>query len=146
MTTNSIVIPPGRLAGDKRTEAAAQLRKRYESDPRATIRSLATETGRSYGLVQQLLAEAGTDLRSRGGTRDSSEKIEKRDRLAAELRREYEADPTTTCRSLGASRGLTENRVYRLLQRAGTTMRSGAPRGPEPRIRRWRAPSERTAL
>lgn len=143
MTT---MIPSGRLAGDKRAEVAAQLRERYESDLRTTIRSLVTETGRPYAVVQRLLVEAGTELRPRGGSHESPQQAEQRDRLAADLRREYEADPTTSCQSLGASRGLEGNTVHRLLRRAGTTMRSGGPAYPEPPARRWRAPSEGTAL
>lgn len=54
-----------RIAGEQRSQLAAQLRQRYEAG--ASIRSIADETGRSYGFVQGLLKETGAALRGRGG-------------------------------------------------------------------------------
>ncbi|MDN5977478.1 helix-turn-helix domain-containing protein [Acidipropionibacterium jensenii] len=59
-----------RLTGDQRRAMAEVLAQRY--DEGASIRSLAVEFGRSYGLVQRLLAEAGVEFRARGGADPSS--------------------------------------------------------------------------
>lgn len=54
-----------RVAGDQRIQLAAEYRRRYEAG--ASIRSIAGESGRSYGFVQGLLKETGVSLRGRGG-------------------------------------------------------------------------------
>lgn len=56
-----------RISGELREQVSAQFAERYQAGE--SIRSLAAESGRSYGFVQGLLKEAGVDLRSRGGTR-----------------------------------------------------------------------------
>lgn len=58
-------VKGSRIAGAQRTRLAAELRQRYEAG--ASIRSIADETGRSYGFVQGLLKETGAPLRGRGG-------------------------------------------------------------------------------
>lgn len=50
-----------------RKRLASQLRAAYEQG--APIRALAKTCGRSYGFIAQLLKEAGTTMRPRGGTR-----------------------------------------------------------------------------
>lgn len=58
--------PARRLApGPERDRVAAELKERYEAG--ASIRALAQETGRSYGGVHRLLADAGAAFRARGG-------------------------------------------------------------------------------
>ena len=52
------------LKGDGRRQTAARLRKEYEAG--ATVHQLATEMGRSYGAVHNLLREAGTEMRAWG--------------------------------------------------------------------------------
>ncbi|WP_130865773.1 helix-turn-helix domain-containing protein [Acidipropionibacterium timonense] len=59
-----------RLVGQERRDVADDLAVRYQDG--ASIRSLAQETGRSYGLVQKLLREAGVEFRSRGGADPAS--------------------------------------------------------------------------
>lgn len=54
-----------RIVGDARSELADRLRVRYEAGE--SIRSLASDFGRSYGFVQGLLKESGVELRGRGG-------------------------------------------------------------------------------
>ncbi|MGA9870633.1 MAG: helix-turn-helix domain-containing protein [Rhodococcus sp. (in: high G+C Gram-positive bacteria)] len=54
-----------RITGDSRGQLSASLKDLYEAG--ASIRSLALQTGRSYGFVHQVLAESGARLRSRGG-------------------------------------------------------------------------------
>lgn len=54
-----------RVVGDDRDKLASSLRARY--DKGASIRSLATESNRSYGFVHRLLTESGAPMRSRGG-------------------------------------------------------------------------------
>lgn len=54
-----------RITGDERGALSTTLRQRYESG--ASIRSLAAETGRSYGFVHRVLLESGAQLRGRGG-------------------------------------------------------------------------------
>ncbi|MFD4976267.1 helix-turn-helix domain-containing protein [Streptomyces sp. NPDC058424] len=51
--------------GPERDRVAAELKAKYEAG--ATIRALADQTGRSYGGVHRLLADAGVTFRSRGG-------------------------------------------------------------------------------
>jgi hypothetical protein len=54
-----------RVTGGDRDELASSLKQRYESG--ASIRDLASDTGRSYGFVHRILSEAGATLRGRGG-------------------------------------------------------------------------------
>lgn len=54
-----------RISGPQRDTLAADLKKKYEKG--TSIRSLAEETGRSYGFVHRLLSESGVALRGRGG-------------------------------------------------------------------------------
>lgn len=51
-----------RIVGDDRAYVAQQIVARYETG--VTIRQIATESGRSYGWVHGILAEAGV-LRTR---------------------------------------------------------------------------------
>lgn len=53
------------LTGEDRDRLAAELRRRYERG--ATLRALAAEVGRSYGLVRKLVLAQGATLRGRGG-------------------------------------------------------------------------------
>jgi hypothetical protein len=55
-----------RIGGVARTKLGAGLAKKYQKG--ASIRSLAQETGRSYGFVHRLLDEAGVAMRGRGGS------------------------------------------------------------------------------
>jgi predicted transcriptional regulator len=58
--------PARRLtSGAERDKVAADLKSKYEAG--ASIRALAEQTGRSYGGVHRLLADAGVMFRSRGG-------------------------------------------------------------------------------
>jgi hypothetical protein len=54
-----------RVTGADREELASQLTRRYAEG--ASIRTLANETGRSYGFVHRILSESEVPLRSRGG-------------------------------------------------------------------------------
>jgi predicted transcriptional regulator len=54
-----------RVTGQARDRLASDLRKKY--DQGRSIRSLAEETGRSYGFVHRMLTESGVTLRGRGG-------------------------------------------------------------------------------
>lgn len=54
-----------RVTGADRTKLASDLKKKYANG--ASIRSLAEETGRSYGFVHRMLTESGVELRGRGG-------------------------------------------------------------------------------
>ena len=54
-----------RITGDDRSTLARDLKSRYDGG--ASIRSLAAETGRSYGFVHRILSENEVSLRSRGG-------------------------------------------------------------------------------
>ncbi len=59
-------LPKGaRVTGKSRDKLQTQLKKQYEAG--ASIRSLATSTGRSYGFVHNVLVESHAQLRSRGG-------------------------------------------------------------------------------
>ncbi|MGL6233883.1 MAG: helix-turn-helix domain-containing protein [Segniliparus sp.] len=58
-----------RVLGSDRTELQADLKAKYEAG--ASIRSLAQETGRSYGFVHKVLVESKTALRARGGAHTS---------------------------------------------------------------------------
>jgi len=54
-----------RVTGSDRNKLAGDLRKKYDGGK--SIRSLAEETGRSYGFVHRMLTESGATLRGRGG-------------------------------------------------------------------------------
>ncbi len=54
-----------RVTGSARERLAADLKKKYGQG--RSIRSLAEETGRSYGFVHRMLTESGVTLRGRGG-------------------------------------------------------------------------------
>lgn len=64
---------PPRLVGAERQAMARELSQRYEQG--ASIRALAREIGRSYGLCQRLLTEAGVQFRARGGANPASPQI-----------------------------------------------------------------------
>ncbi len=53
-----------RIAGQSRTQLAADLKTQYEQG--ASIRELARATGRSYGFIHAVLTEAQEPLRGRG--------------------------------------------------------------------------------
>ncbi|MBO4240042.1 MULTISPECIES: helix-turn-helix domain-containing protein [Pseudonocardia] len=61
-----------RITGTQRGKLAADLRKKYEKG--ASIRSLAEQTGRSYGFVHRVLSETGVTLRGRGGATRTKKK------------------------------------------------------------------------
>ena len=54
-----------RITGESRDKLRDELKTQYEAG--ASIRSLAEQTGRSYGFVHNVLVEAGVALRRRGG-------------------------------------------------------------------------------
>lgn len=58
-----------RLAGERREKVANVLRKEYEAGD--SIRALKERHQRSYGQTRNLLVEAGTTFRHRGGPRGS---------------------------------------------------------------------------
>ncbi len=53
-----------RIAGQSRTQLAADLKTQYEQG--ASIRELTRATGRSYGFIHGVLTEAQEPLRGRG--------------------------------------------------------------------------------
>lgn len=54
-----------RVTGGARDTLSNQLTSKYAGG--ASIRTLAEESGRSYGFVHRILSEAGAPLRGRGG-------------------------------------------------------------------------------
>lgn len=54
-----------RVTGGQRDRLAAELKRKYDNG--RSIRSLAEETGRSYGFVHRILSDSGVLLRGRGG-------------------------------------------------------------------------------
>lgn len=56
-----------RISGRLREQVQASFVERYLAGE--SIRSLAADSGRSYGFVQGLLKDAGVEFRSRGGSR-----------------------------------------------------------------------------
>lgn len=54
-----------KITGTARETLAAHLKTEYENG--ASIRTLAHNTGRSYGFVHRVLIETGITLRERGG-------------------------------------------------------------------------------
>lgn len=58
-----------RVTGETRAALGKALREKYEAG--ATIRQLNQQTGRSFGSIQRLLADAGATMRPRGGSRKS---------------------------------------------------------------------------
>jgi hypothetical protein len=59
------LVRGSRITGTERAELAAQLGQRYAAGE--SLRSIAEDTGRSFGFVHGLVKESGVDLRSRGG-------------------------------------------------------------------------------
>ncbi|MDI9627252.1 MAG: helix-turn-helix domain-containing protein [Acidobacteriota bacterium] len=58
-----------RIVGAERAAVSESFVARYAAGE--SIRSLAAESGRSYGFVQGILKDAGVTFRSRGGARIS---------------------------------------------------------------------------
>jgi len=56
-----------RIVGQERATLTKDLLKRYSAG--ASIRTLAADTGRSYGFVHRVLVEGGATMRKRGGAR-----------------------------------------------------------------------------
>jgi hypothetical protein len=54
-----------RITGEARRAIASEVRRRYEAGE--SIRSLAEESGRSYGFIHRLLADDAVSFRARGG-------------------------------------------------------------------------------
>lgn len=54
-----------RVTGKDRNDLAADLMHQYKDG--ASIRALATATGRSYGFIHRVLSESDITLRGRGG-------------------------------------------------------------------------------
>jgi hypothetical protein len=54
-----------RITGPDRDKLAAEVKRKYRDG--ASIRTLAAETGRSYGFIHRLLSESDVSLRGRGG-------------------------------------------------------------------------------
>lgn len=67
--TDSASSPPltkgSRITGEQRGALGATFAKRYAAGE--SIRSIAADSGRSYGFVHGVLKESGADLRGRGG-------------------------------------------------------------------------------
>ncbi|GAA4600076.1 hypothetical protein GCM10023194_81150 [Planotetraspora phitsanulokensis] len=61
-----------RVSGAERVRLAAELRRRYELGE--SIRELVVWSGRSFGLVRELLLESRASMRSRGGARPGRRK------------------------------------------------------------------------
>ncbi|MFJ8345100.1 helix-turn-helix domain-containing protein [Streptomyces sp. NPDC094153] len=55
------------LTGDERRIVATEFAQMYQAG--ASIRAIARQTGRSYGAVHKLLADAGVQFRPRGARR-----------------------------------------------------------------------------
>ena len=68
-----------RITGDQRSTLGAAFGQRYAGGE--SIRSIASDTGRSYGFVHGVLKESGATLRGRGGAtrgprRDGADKLD----------------------------------------------------------------------
>lgn len=74
-------LPKGsRITGEGRTDLATALVDRYRQGE--SIRSIAEDIGRSYGFVHGLLADAGVEMRSRGGATRGKAAEERRAAMA----------------------------------------------------------------
>jgi hypothetical protein len=65
MTKKMEIEKRKRVSGKQRDEASLRIILAYEEG--SSIRSIATEWGRSYGWVHRLLADGGVRFRPRGG-------------------------------------------------------------------------------
>jgi hypothetical protein len=109
----------------ERAHLADQLRSAYQSG--ATVAVLAERHSLSARTVRRLLREAGTVLRTGPETRRlarSKDEVAREQQQIQELRRWYEAGVSVP--ALAAVHECSPSTVYRLLHRAGATMR---PRG-----------------
>jgi hypothetical protein len=64
-TSQAGLTKGARITGDQRSSLAAAFGERYAGGE--SIRSIAEDTGRSYGFVHGVLKESGATLRGRGG-------------------------------------------------------------------------------
>ncbi|BDH10539.1 helix-turn-helix domain-containing protein [Streptomyces hygroscopicus] len=101
-----------------RRRLASSLRTRYESG--LTVHDLAAYCERSTRTVRRLLDEAGATLRSPHETRQLKQATA-RQQLMTALRVRYEAGEKVP--ALADAYGCSESKVYRLLRKAGATMR-----------------------
>ncbi len=62
---NAELTKGARITGDQRSSLAKVFGERYAGGE--SIRSIASDTGRSYGFVHGVLKESGASLRGRGG-------------------------------------------------------------------------------
>jgi AraC-like DNA-binding protein len=120
----------------ERRALGARLRTQYEQEGK-TVEALAVQEGLSARTVRRRLVEAGAVLRSGQQTRrlaaDPTAAMA-RQRLAADLRRRYEAGAAVP--ALAADCGTSESTVYRLLHQAHTVMRPQHRHGPRNRTAR----------
>lgn len=120
-----------RVADAVRETLGKELRKRYEKG--ASIRSLAQHVGRSYGYVHDLLIDAGTTLRPKGGNThpkyDGTTQSD-RDKVGPHLKRMYEDEGLSTA-ALARKIGKPVHFVRVALEEAGTTMRPFRPTSSE---------------
>ncbi len=61
-----------RITGETRDKLTSDLRRKYERGQ--SIRSLAENTGRSYGFVHRILVDGEVPMRSRGGATRTKKK------------------------------------------------------------------------
>lgn len=121
---------------DARPAQAVRLRTQYEQE-NASVEALAMKEGLSARTVRRRLAEAGTTLRTGQQTRRlaaGATAVEARQRLAADVRRRYEAGEGVP--ALAADCGTSQSTVYRLLRLAHTVMRPQHRHGPHKRTAR----------
>ncbi|MFC1435307.1 helix-turn-helix domain-containing protein [Streptacidiphilus sp. N1-3] len=129
--------------GTDRTQRAQRLRTDYEAG--ASVTSLAERHRLSVRTVRRMLREAGTVMRTSAQTRTMQHhggqalQQEQMDRLRAR----YEAGAQVP--ALAAENHCSTSTVYRLLRRAGTTMRARG-RSTQNQVSKANRPAETEAL
>ena len=75
-TPTTTALPRGRHLTEKQRAAAVKhAARRYRQN--ASIRLIAQEMGRSYGFVHRLLTDAGIQLRPRGGSNNTAQRVKR---------------------------------------------------------------------
>ena len=121
---------------EARRALGVRLRAQYELEE-ASVETLAAQENLSARTICRRLTEAGAALRPRRQPRTRAADlaaVEARRRLAADLRRRYEAGAGVP--ELAADGGVSKSTVYRLLHQAEAAMRPQhrhGPRGPTAR-------------
>lgn len=119
--SRSALTKGARITGDQRSSLGAAFGQRYAGGE--SIRSIAQDTGRSYGFVHGVLKESGASLRGRGGAtrgprRDTGEKVEGQVVAAADQSPASATRTTAKTKADQESNGIVDTVVEKVTDKA----------------------------